>query len=510
MPSVHVNLGRYGDIISFLPVLLNEYKETGVKPRLVVSKDYADILEGVSYVEPLVFDGAFEDIAGGVAFAKTFTDDVKTSQVVGIPDVVVSQVYGNSYAPKIVCDSFQKDAWKLAGKLDLWPLQPPLVFDKRDKKREKKLLKHLPTLKPWIVVSTGGNSSPFPWNDLLWEILNHSFPNHCIIDLSKVKAERMFDLLGIMDHPNTEAMILTDSGNLHLSYATKKPVHALVADAPTMWHGAAWRPFYASYTRYKNFPRDVIRILELIRNPHAKPRHPNIVHVYQRTPWATGEEKRRNAVASKTWKNIGWVDLGLDDNCFVRNASNVIPEEKKNIPMIKDMIRMACIGREDKDVIVLTNSDTCVASNIIERLAGQMPAYAYRYDFKKLEAPIGDDEISYGIKYAGCDLFVMRVGYWRRNHHLFPDMVLGRHSWDRIMRELFKQSNGRELINLIYHERHPSGWEQPNAINSDPSNLRNCALARKWLMDRNMPLEELTDLNYEGKVIKKSRRTNKF
>lgn len=506
MASVHVNAGRYGDIISFLAVLYNEYQETGIKPRLVVAKDYADILDGVSYVDPLVFNGAFEDVAGAIQFAKQFTDDVKTSQVVGISDVIVSQVYGESYAPKIICDSFAKDAWRLAGKLDLWPSQPPLIFDRRDKKREKLLYKYIPTLKPWIVVSTGGISSPFPYRELLWEILNHCLPEFHIVDLAKIKAERMYDLLGIMDHPNMEAMILTDSGPLHLSYAATKPVHALIADSPTMWFGAPWRPSYASYTRYKNFPRDVTRILDVIRNPPLKPKHPNIIHVYQRTPWATGEEKRRNEVAAKTWDRIGWVDCGLDDNCFVRHAGNVIPNETKNIPMIKDMLRMACIGRDDKDVIVLTNTDTCVASNLLERLAGNLPAYAYRYDFKQIDTPIPNDQIIYGTKYAGCDLFAMRVGWWRRNHSLFPDMVLGRHSWDRILRELFKIAEGREITNLIYHERHPSAWEDASNLNNDPSNLRNAKLAREWLQERKMPLEELEFLNYEGRFKKPAKK----
>ena len=502
MSKTHLLLGRAGDCIALLPVLKNEYDETGIKPRLVVAKDYADILDGVSYVDPLVFDGAFEDVAGAIQFAKQFTDDVKTSQVVGISNVIVSQVYGESHAPKIICDSFQKDAWKLAGKLDLWPSQPPLIFDRRDKKREKRLYKYIPTLKPWIVVSTGGISSPFPYRELLWEILNHCLPEFHIVDLSKIKAERMYDLLGIMDHPNTASMILTDSGPLHLSCATTKPVHALIADTPSLWHGSAWRPSYASYTRYKNFPRDVTRILDLIRNPPSKPKLPNIVHVYQRTPWATGEEKRRNEVAAKTWDRIGWVDCGLDDNCFVRHAGNVIPNETKNIPMIKDMLRMACIGRDDKDVLVLTNTDTCVASNLLERLTGSLPVYAYRNDFKILDRPIADDQICLGNKYQGCDLFAMRVGWWRRNHSLFPDMVLGRHSWDRIMRELFKVAEGREITNLIYHERHPSGWEDASNLNNDPSNLRNAKLAREWLQERKMPLEELEFLNYEGRFKK--------
>jgi hypothetical protein len=499
MARIHLNLGRAGDVISFLPVLKNEYDETREKPKLVISKDYADILDGVSYVEPIIFDGPFEDISGALKFAKSLGSSVVTSQVVGIPDVVVSQVYGEAHAPKIICDSFQQDGFRLSGKLELWPKQPKLIFDKRDKKREKRLYKYIPTFKPWIVVSTGGFSSPFQYNDLLWEILNHSLPDFHIVDLTKIKAERMYDLLGIMDHPNTAAIISTDSGPLHLSYATEKPVHAIVTDSPSLWHGAAFRPFYASYTRYKNFPRDVTRILDLIRNPPKAPKHPNIIHVYQRTPWATGEEKRRNDVAKQTWDKIGWVDCGLDDNCFVRTAAEMVPDETKRIPMIKDMLRLACVGRDDSDVLILTNTDTCVATNVLQRIQGTLPAYAYRNDFKRLDKPMADEEISKGNKYAGCDFFAMRAGWWRKNHELFPDMILGRHSWDRVLRELYKLAGGREIENLIYHERHPSGWEDPRNLNRDSSNLRNCLLARDWLQKRNMPLEEIEHLNYEGK-----------
>jgi hypothetical protein len=502
MAKVHLNLGRYGDVCAFLPVLKNEYDETGEKPKLIISRDYADILEGVSYVEPIVYYGQFEDITGALMFAKRLGRDVVTSQVVGIPNVVVSQVYGDAHAPKIICDSFQQDSFRLAGKLELWPKQPKLVFDKRDKKREARLVKGIPKDKPWIVVSSGGNSSPFPYNDLLWEVLNHSVPEFHVVELSKIKAEKFFDLLGIMDHPNTAHMILTDSGPLHLSYATEKPVHAIVTDSPILWHGSAYRPFYASYTRYSNFPRDLTRILDLIRNPPAKAKHENIIHVYQRTPWATGDEKRRNAVAAKSWEGIGWVDCGLDDNCFVRTSDEMVPDETKRIPMIKEMLRLACVGRADTDVLVLTNTDTCVASDVLKRIQGILPAYAYRQDFEKLESPISDSKIAKGRKYAGCDFFVMRIGWWRKNHMLFPDMILGRHSWDRIMRELFKVAGGREIENVIYHEKHYAGWENPQNLHRDPSNLRNCKLARDWLQERKMPLLEIENLNYEGKFKK--------
>jgi hypothetical protein len=70
------------------------------------------------------------------------------------------------------------------------------------------------------------------------------------------------------------------------------------------------------------------------------------------------------------------------------------------------------------------------------------------------------------------------------------------------MRELYKLAGGREIENLIYHERHPSAWEDPRNLNRDPSNLRNCLLAREWLQKRKMPLLEIENLNYEGKFKK--------
>ena len=496
--ATYLNMGRYGDVCSFLPILKKEFDDTGEKPSLVISKDYADILGGVSYVDPIVYDGPFDDITGALEYLKTLSKSATATQVVGIPDVLVSQVYGKHYGPPIICDSFQQDAWRLAGKLDLWPSQPPLIFDKRDPKREKKLYCGIPKNKPWIVVSTGGYSAPFPYKELLMELLVNSLPQFHIVDLSEIKAEKFYDLLGIMDHPNTAHMILTDSGPLHLAYATQKPIHAIVANAPTMWHGPAWRPFYASYTRYNNFARDVMSILNLIRNPKPKPIYPDIVHVYQKMPWATGDEKRRNDLAAKTWEAIPCVDLGLDDNCFVRSSAEVIPQETRRIPMIKDILRLACVGRNDEAVLLLTNTDTCVANNLIQRLEGVLPAYCYRWDFKRIDEPLPYDRISAGEKYPGCDFFAMRVGWWRRNHHLFPDMVIGRHSWDRIMRELIKSAGGREIEDLIYHEWHPSLWEG-TGLHTEPSNLRNCKLAREWLLERKMSMEELETLNYEGK-----------
>jgi hypothetical protein len=243
-------------------------------------------------------------------------------------------------------------------------------------------------------------------------------------------------------------------------------------------------------------------MLDLIRNPPRPPKHKNIIHVYQRTPWATGDEARRNAVAAKSWQKIGMVDCGLDDNCFVRTAADMVPDETKRIPMIKEMIRLGCLGRQDYDIIVLTNTDTCIASDMVERINGLLPCYAYRNDFKHLDEPLSDSQICAGEKYPGCDFFAFTAGWWRKNHEKFPDMILGREAWDRILRTLMISQGGREIPNLIYHERHASFWEDPANYDRDPSNLRNRKLAREWLQERKIALAELENANYEGRFKK--------
>src|ERR1035437_7673720 len=119
----YIILGKYGDVIGILAILYREFQTTGIKPQLVISKDYADILEGCSYVEPVIFDGNFADLRGAIKFAKQRFDEV-----------IVLQTYGNDFPIEHKTASFQLDAWVRAGcveHFDDWPL----VFDERNRRR---------------------------------------------------------------------------------------------------------------------------------------------------------------------------------------------------------------------------------------------------------------------------------------------------------------------------------------------------------------------------------------
>lgn len=254
----YLQLGRTGDVLAIAPFLYNEYQETGIKPELIIAQEYASILEGTSYIDALTWTGDWKDIKG----ASDWFGRSTPTQVVGPPSVVISQVYGKSpYKVDCNAENFVKEMWRLAGKLYLWNSQPPLVFDQRDKEREQKLIDQFITDEGMVIVADGGISSPFPYRKLLRELVSKRHP---MLLLDEVKAHRFYDILGLYEHPNVRAIIATDSAPLHLAYAVNKPVHALVTDKPSLWHGSPNRVQHVTYTRYSNYPRDAVNILNAL------------------------------------------------------------------------------------------------------------------------------------------------------------------------------------------------------------------------------------------------------
>lgn len=261
--SRYLMLGRTGDQIVLLPALYHEFLQTGKKPELVVAQEYSTLVEGCSYIEPLVYGGHFSDIAGALEW---FGGKTIATQVVGPPKIITAQVYGKSpYKVKANFESFVKDIWNLAGKINLWSEQPPLVFDNRSKEREEELCKLLPEEEGIILVADSGISSPFPYKRLLRELVNKRFPGK-VFYLDDVKAHRFYDLLGILEDKRVKALIAIDSAILHLAYGAQIPTCALITDAPSPWHGSAYRPHHITYTRYSKFPRDAVMILDTIEN----------------------------------------------------------------------------------------------------------------------------------------------------------------------------------------------------------------------------------------------------
>ena len=180
-----------------------------------------------------------------------------------------------------------------------------------------------------------------------------------------------------------------------------------------------------------------------------------------------------------------WDELAITDD----KLSRLWDEEGRSFPYLKDLIEIACVNREDSDIVVYTNADTCMNSKgslmIAQSLQSRYACYAFRRDFKHpFEKPIADGEIHKGFQYCGKDLFAFRVGWWRIIGSTFPDMLIGVEAWDAVMVEMVERTNpggGCAIVDLIYHQRHASFWEAARNRYRLEAQKYNLRLAYRWM-----------------------------
>ena len=142
-------LGRNGDIASLLPLMLHE-SESGHNPMLCVSQDFADILDGVSYCERIIYPGPYNDPPAGARWLQ--------QHVQGNP-VIIAQQYRHPFDRQRLTASYQTESWRMAGALEQFG-RHPLVFDRRSAARENELSKFYGTEgMPHILVSFDSVSS---------------------------------------------------------------------------------------------------------------------------------------------------------------------------------------------------------------------------------------------------------------------------------------------------------------------------------------------------------------
>lgn len=163
-------------------------------------------------------------------------------------------------------------------------------------------------------------------------------------------------------------------------------------------------------------------------------------------------------------------------------------DESGRVPYVKDVFDLAWGGSRLGDILVYTNSDICVRSDCSLLIAYVMQdlqaCYSYRRDFyDDFHSPLPDQKIHTGADYAGCDLFAFRSEWWTLHRHDFPDLLLGRESWDAVLRTMIDwthQSNAGALIDLIYHRKHSSNWEAPSNRLRIKGQLYCRKLVRQW------------------------------
>jgi hypothetical protein len=245
--STFIQLGKLGDIISLLPGLHWLYRQSGLKPRLIVSNEFASVLDGVSYVEsvPLKLHW-WSGMHNAIAYAKTM-----------FGGATVIQCYAHDFSNPGNNDypCFMQSAHHRMGIHQELLTGLPLVFDRRNPERE---LRYVPFSdgKPFIAINTNGQSSPFPHSKLLYDSLHAIKDKLHVVNLNDLRMPRIYDMLGLLDH--SSGSIHIDTATLHLAAGSSSPYIALTRGG---WASSIPRGnccLQMTYDQYSKRSQDVV------------------------------------------------------------------------------------------------------------------------------------------------------------------------------------------------------------------------------------------------------------
>jgi hypothetical protein len=454
---------------------------SGIKPYLYVAEEYSSLLEGISYAEPLVYRGGVYEVSRAL---KLLRPDV---------DRVVCQVSGESVAFDRRSWSFARDSWALGSKAPFGEWAP--VFDRRDRQRERKLVDSVfpKGIRPFVLVATEGHSTPFPGRkDFLPALEAQLESSFEVVDLSKIKAHRFYDLLGLMDLAH--CLVTIDTGTIHLAAASEVPVVALACREVDRWFRAPWRKSEVARFWYEEAVSKVGEIAERVRSARSPQDWPTIYHLWSHFRNGLEESsasERRRCTAMESWLKEyvtgRWRFLPIvDETEGVRVSADVLGDTRR-MPMVKDMFAYASEARPE-DILCLCNSDLGlvpgITGEILRGCAENGAVFTHRHDFAKVQAPLASEVVcGSGAWYCGTDLFACTKAWWDKHGPEMPDMVFGCEFWDCILRQIVKRSGGGEIHNGVFHEYHASSWCQPDFKSSNPGHLHNLGLATKWFQE---------------------------
>jgi len=270
---VLVLLGRAGDTILMLPAFMEIHRRTGLKPRIIVSTEYSNIYEGVSYAEPISHNlHWWQGVEKARAIASVLSENAVLPQwwlgKCPIPSEYRGKFnltcFGHNWGVNLALwPNFQASMWERCGFTQQEMRTLPLVFDRRNPVREAALLNQIwpapMRKKPLLLYNFTGISSPFGFVPELFPVIQKFARDFHIVDLGKIKAHRIFDLLGAYDV--AAGLITVDTSTLHLAHGSSVPYIAFSIDG---WTGSVARGNVALRVRYNETPRRLNEIADVI------------------------------------------------------------------------------------------------------------------------------------------------------------------------------------------------------------------------------------------------------
>lgn len=486
-PKFFLQLGRAGDILNVFPLLKRDADQFGEPCPIMITAPYLRLFEGVSYAEPVVFEGDFEDVA------KASIEAGKLAGALG-RDLVCTQIYGRKFWVPLTCWSFMRQSWAQCPDAPAWG-SLPLEFDRRDPQREEDIFQQLRRGKdgPYAICALSGTSSPFEHSLAVLEGIRGAGID--VVDVSGFLCDRFQDILGLLERATV--IVAVDSGVLHLAHAVPSvPVVALITRDPSKWHGSAWRPQHKARFFYDEMPEKLGELIQAVRFSRVF-NGPRIFHVYTHLEQGASEDtRRRNDFAASTWapeyRTARWVPLPFGEGLLRRSSGDAPIHDERPIPFMHDVIELAMNlnpeDLQDWDIIAWTNADSCftpgLTGKMLEIVERHGCAYTHRWDFhtKIVEPLTHEGLVRRGEWYPGTDACFFTVGWWRAHRDEYPDMLVGREQNDEVLRQLIKRHGGLEVPAAIYHEKHPSFWEHHGRRMTGHGNRWNQQLAAAWFL----------------------------
>lgn len=420
-PSI-LCLGRNGDVINSLAIARRLSREHNQRVKFLIGSEFAPLLEGCSYVEPVVYPVGPERLPDILQHART-----------NHPGLIVSQVFKHPQFSQETA-SFARESWRLAGCLDAFGTELPL-FDQRDYAREERLLSSVKLTRPAILFAGDGISSPFPHSAALLALLRERFPRHCVIDMSSVKAERLYDLGALYEQ--ADLLVSVDTVHLWLARAFPIPTIAITNDG---WRGSPPPPCAVAAFRYGQ-----MRSLEAVAaacKAALLPSERSILVID-----AFGDQERHHE-ARATWK---------PDVLIARSDWS-----SDGPPLLNQLLEHALLRAESgRDVIVWTNDDVQLSASAFALLKTHCAQY-------------GVVTVRRHDGHIGRELFAATADWLRDHLHALPKMRLSLPWFDLALACYVRASKGirSTMENLmcdmepceiagegiLHHPHHPSGW----------------------------------------------------
>lgn len=492
--------GRYGDLMQMLPCWYEIYQRTGLRPLVISSREYCSLYNGVTYVEGLPYPGHwYKDLDGMKKWARQYSggdgevlqfwqEPPMNADTIGFNKArwITLQCHGFNHGVNMALDpNYGTSMARRCGFTQAEWIRLPLVFDNRHEDREAALRRqYLHGQKPAILFNFKGISSPFPNTPEVLNVLRPMQKEFQLVDLSKIYAKRIYDLLGLYDA--AAALVTSDTATAHLAVGSRVPAMWFIKDG---WNGSVPRGNCVWSCQYPDAGRRAHELWDVIKRVvKEQTTTSNVWHFY---PWFVSknpEVNRCNEQARQTWKKIAWNDIPVPDDCLPR----LYTKDGRALPYMKDVFDKGVEKAADNDICIYTNTDIQIRSDVLKHvnivLKQSDALYCFRRDFPPKTGIVADANYVHGHAYSGSDLYAFRARWWRQQRVNMPDMILGAEAWDCLLRLLIERTNkGRQVFiaDVIAHEKDGfSWWEHPQNRYRLYCQRHNLGLAREWMRVR--------------------------